>query len=99
MADALHAIIEADRTVYSGRVVNRLQDEEQVTLASEPGEDDRALPLLAQLFRMGAELAAEMTDENATRYPALHPSSDRRATARYRRRASLCSAPEWSTFP
>ena len=62
MADALHAVIEADRTVYSERVVNRLQDEEQVILASEHWEDDRALSLPAQMFRMGAELASEMTD-------------------------------------
>ena len=62
MADALHAIIEADRTVYAERVVNRLQDEEQVIQASEHWQDERALPLPAQMFRMGAELAAEMTD-------------------------------------
>ena len=63
MADALHAIIEADRTVYAERVVNRLQDEEQVIQASEHWLDERALPLPAQMFRMGAELAAEMTDD------------------------------------
>ena len=62
MADALHAIIEADRTVYAERVVNRLQDEEQVIQASEHWQDEQALPLPAQMFRMGAELAAEMTD-------------------------------------
>lgn len=63
MADALHAIIEADRTVYAERVVNRLQDEEQVIQASEHWLDERTLPLPAQMFRMGAELAAEMTDD------------------------------------
>lgn len=62
MADALHTIIEADRTVYAERVVNRLQDEEQIIEASEYWEDDHALPLPAQMFRMGAELAADMTD-------------------------------------
>lgn len=62
MADALHAIMEADRTVYAERVVNRLQDEEQVIQASEHWQDERALPLPAQMFRMGAELAAETTD-------------------------------------
>ena len=35
MADALHAIIEADRTVCAGRVVNRLQDGERVIAATE----------------------------------------------------------------
>ena len=62
MADALHAIMEADRTVYSQRVVNRLQDEEQAIAASEHWLDERALPLPAQMFRMGAELASDMTD-------------------------------------
>ena len=44
MADALHAIMEADRTVYLQQVVNRLQDEEQVIGASEHWPDDRVLP-------------------------------------------------------
>lgn len=62
MADALHAVMEADRTVYSEQVVNRLQDEEGVIAASEHWLDERVLPLPAQMFRMGAELAAEMND-------------------------------------
>ena len=62
MADALHTIIESDRTVYARHVVNRLQDEEEVITASEHWLDDKALPLPAQMFRMGAELAAERTD-------------------------------------
>lgn len=62
MADALHAVMESDRTVYASRVVNRLQDEEGVIEASEHWQDDKALPLPAQMFRMGAELAADKTD-------------------------------------
>ena len=62
MADALHALMEADRTVYSEHVVNRLQDVEGVIAASEHWLDERVLPLPAQMFRMGAELAAEMND-------------------------------------
>ena len=56
MADALHAVMESDRTVYTKRVVNRLQNEQQVIKASEHWEDDKALPLPAQMFRMGAEM-------------------------------------------
>lgn len=59
MADALHAVMEADRTVYTQKVVNRLMEEEQVIEASEHWEDDKALPLPAQMFRMGAEMASE----------------------------------------
>jgi len=59
MADALHAVLESDRTVYTRKVVNRLQNEQKVIRASEHWEDDKALPLPAQMFRMGAELVAE----------------------------------------
>jgi len=59
MADALHAVLESDRTVYTRNVVNRLQNEEQVIKASEHWKDDKALPLPAQMFRMGSEMVAE----------------------------------------
>ena len=59
MADALHVVLEADRTVYTRNVVNRLQNQENVIKASEYWKDDKALPLPAQMFRMGAEMAAE----------------------------------------
>ena len=59
MADALHAVMEADRTVYTRNVVNRLQNDEKVIKASEHWQDDKALPLPAQMFRMGAEMAAQ----------------------------------------
>lgn len=62
MADALYAVMESDRTVYARHVVHRLQDQEGVLLASEHWKDDKALPLPAQMFRMGAELVAEKTD-------------------------------------
>jgi hypothetical protein len=58
MADALHAVMESDRTVYTRKVVNRLQNEEGVINASEHWEDEKALPLPAQMFRMGAEMVA-----------------------------------------
>ena len=59
MADALHAVMESDRVVYTQKVVNRLQNDLGVITASEHWEDDQALPLPAQMFRMGAERAAE----------------------------------------
>jgi hypothetical protein len=59
MADALHAVMEADRTVYTRMVVNRLQNEEKVINASEHWQDEKALPLPAQMFRFGAEMVAE----------------------------------------
>lgn len=59
MADALHAVMESDRIVYTKQVVNRLQNEEKIIKASEHWKDEKALPLPAQMFRMGAEMVAE----------------------------------------
>lgn len=61
MSDALHAVMEADRTVYTKLVVNRLQNEEKIITASEHWQDDKALPLPAQMFRFGAEAVAKKT--------------------------------------
>ncbi|HQS99664.1 MAG: hypothetical protein B7Y26_10675 [Hydrogenophilales bacterium 16-64-46] len=59
IADALHSIMEADRTVYTKLIVNRLQNQEKVIKASEHWKDDKALVLPAQMFRYGAEHVAE----------------------------------------
>ncbi|HEY6556103.1 MAG TPA: DUF3365 domain-containing protein [Polyangiaceae bacterium] len=59
MADALHAVMSADRTVYTREVVNRLQNNEKVIKATEHWKDEKTLPLPAQMFRMGAEMVAE----------------------------------------
>lgn len=58
MADALHAVMESDRTVYTKFVINRLTKEKKVIEASEHWKDESALPLPAQMFRMGAEMAS-----------------------------------------
>ncbi|MFH1815975.1 MAG: DUF3365 domain-containing protein [Pseudomonadota bacterium] len=59
IADALHAVMESDRTVYTRLIVNRLQNEEKVIKASEHWKDDKALVLPAQMFRFGSEMVAE----------------------------------------
>jgi hypothetical protein len=59
MADAVHAVIEADRTVYTRNIVNRLQIEEKLIEADEHWKDEKALPLPSQMLRMGSELVAE----------------------------------------
>jgi Protein of unknown function (DUF3365) len=71
MADALHAVLAADRAVYAREVVERLQDQEGVIRASEHYKDDRALPLPAQMFRLGAE-ASRRSDAGFT-YALLSP--------------------------
>lgn len=55
MADGLFTVMASDRAVYTKQVVQRLQNEEKVIKASEHWKDDKALPLPAQMFRMGAE--------------------------------------------
>lgn len=59
LADAVHAALESDRATYTREVVNRLQNELGVIKASEHWKEDKALPLPAQMFRMGAELTAQ----------------------------------------
>ena len=59
MADAIFAVIESDRTVYTRNVVNRLQNEEEVLTAEEHWQEEQALPLPAQMLRMGAERVNE----------------------------------------
>jgi hypothetical protein len=58
MADAIQAVIAADRAVYAGEVVDRLTKENAIK-ASERYKDDKALPLPAQMLRMGSEHAAK----------------------------------------
>ncbi len=69
-ADAVHAVMNADRAVYTKKVVNRLQNQEGVIKASEHWEDDKALPLPAQMFRMGAEIVSK-SDEAGFTYSLL----------------------------
>jgi hypothetical protein len=59
IADALHSVMEADRTVYTKLIINRLQNQEKVIKASEHWQDEKALVLPAQMFRYGAEQVAE----------------------------------------
>ena len=59
MADAIFAVIEADRATYTQKVVQRLQNEDEVITANEHWKEESALPLPAQMLRMSAERAAE----------------------------------------
>lgn len=59
MADALHLVMDSDRTVYTRKIVNRLVKKEKVIKASEHFDDEKALVLPAQMFRFGSELVAK----------------------------------------
>jgi len=73
MADAVHTVLEADRTVYTKKIVNRLVKEEQVIKASEHWEDEKALLLPAQMFRAGSELVQKKTGDFSYALLSLWP--------------------------
>jgi hypothetical protein len=56
--DYIYTVIAADRATYTTEVVQRLQDEAKVIRASEHFKEDQALPLPAQMLRMGAQRAS-----------------------------------------
>ena len=78
-ADALHLVMSSDRTVYTRLIVNRLQNKEKVIKASEHFEDDKALVLPAQMFRFGAEMVTEKTDEFSYSLLSLWPINKQNA--------------------
>ncbi len=77
--DSLHAVMASDRAVYTKRVVNRLANDEGVIKASEHFEDDKALPLPAQMFRFGSEAVAEKTDKFSYQLLSLWPINKQNA--------------------
>lgn len=61
-ADGVHAVMMADRTVYAKQVVTRLKKQGSPVKPDEYWEDEstgHAIPLPAQMFRMGATLVSE----------------------------------------
>ena len=63
MADALHLVMDSDRTVYTQKIVNRLVVKDKVIKASEHFDDEKALVLPAQMFRLGSELVAKRAEK------------------------------------
>lgn len=67
VVDYVHTALAADRTAYTKHVVNRvkkLEGKEKATgvldiEATEGWQDDNGIPLPAQMFRLGSEVAAE----------------------------------------
>jgi len=78
-ADSLFAVMSSDRAVYTQKVVNRLQNDEKIIKASEHFEDDKALPLPAQMFRFGAEMVAEKTNKFSYQLLSLWPINKQNA--------------------
>lgn len=79
VTDMLHTVMASDRTVYTKLVVNRLMLQDKVIKASEHFADEKALPLPAQMFRFGAELAAEKSDKFSYSLQSLWPINKQNA--------------------
>lgn len=58
VADYVHAILEADRTIYTTHIVNRMQ-EKGIVAATEHWEQDSTLLLPAQFLQHSGRLVAE----------------------------------------
>ena len=73
VADMLYQVMSADREVYTRMVVQRLTVDEDIIAASEHFDDDGALPLPSQMFRLGAERVMDETDEFSYSLLSLNP--------------------------
>lgn len=80
VADYVHAIIEADRTVYSTHVVKNMQ-EKGIVSADEHWEQNNALPLPAQFLQLAGRLVAEKGSGIRYRLISLWPIYRRNAPA------------------
>lgn len=58
VADYVHAILEAERTIYTTHIVNRML-EKGIVAATEHWEQDNALPLPAQFLQQSGRFVAE----------------------------------------
>lgn len=77
-ADMLHSVISADRGVYTKLVVNRLVNQEHVIKATEHWQEDKTLPLPAQMLRAGAEAVQEKSTDfsyNLLSLAAINPQN------------------------
>lgn len=80
VADYVHAVLEADRTIYTTHIVNRMQ-EKGIVSAAEHWERDNALPLPAQFLQHSGQLVAESGRGIRYRLIGLSPIYQRNAPA------------------
>jgi Protein of unknown function (DUF3365) len=80
VADYVHAILQADRTVYTTQIVMRMQDK-NIVKATEHWEQDNALPLPAQFLQQSGRLVAESGRSIRYRLISLSPVYQRNAPA------------------
>lgn len=78
VADFVHAVLDADRTIYTNQVVNRMQAKGIVS-AAEHWEHENALPLPAQFLQHSGKLVAESGRGIRYRLISLWPIYQRNA--------------------
>ena len=89
MADALHAVIAADREVYSRHILQRLQADEKLIKVSEDWQQDKALPVPAQVLRLGSETVQQKGAEFHYILRSLWPINPRNAPETATEKAGL----------
>ncbi len=72
VADYIHAIIQADRTVYTTQVVDRLQAQ-GIAAANEHWEQKKGVPLPAQFLQYSSRIVAEQRSGVRFRLASLWP--------------------------
>ncbi|WP_447985424.1 Tll0287-like domain-containing protein [Nitrospira sp. Nam74] len=80
VADYIHAVIEADRAIYTKHVVDRMQ-EKGVVAASENWESQNTLPLPAQFLIDSARMVAKKDRGIRYRLVSLWPIYERNGPA------------------
>lgn len=80
VADYVHAIVQADRMIYTIHVVTRMQ-EKGIVKATEHWEQDNALPLPAQFLQQSGRIVAESGRGIRYRLIGLSPIYQRNAPA------------------
>jgi len=88
VASYIHAIIQADRTIYSTHIVNRLHKKDILT-ADEAWEQKNLLPLPAQFLQKSGRLVAESGTGIRFRLISLWPIYERNGPATPFERAGL----------
>ncbi len=76
VADYIHAVLEADRTIYTKQVVGRMQ-EKGIVNAEEHWEQKNGLPLPAQFLLAAGRLVAEKERGIRYRLVSLWPIKER----------------------
>jgi len=80
VADYVHAVLEANRTIYTSQIVNRMQ-EKGIVSAAEHWEQENALLLPAQFLQHTGKLVAEGGQGIRYRLIGLFPIYQRNAPA------------------